>query len=836
MKKVRNFPKVNTKILIAFVLMIPFLVIPFYSEFIDGVFIWHVSQPALWKDLVELGVYIGVLIALGSLFQNIRAILIYIVPALYLLSMGTLLQTIVAYIYVEFLILVGRSLGQLLFKKKYCTGVQFLIGTIVWGFGAIILSLLKHGTINELRVYTIVLLIVSLIVVRNRFEIKDLLCVEFYTYIKKSTRCEFLLNVLFISFLMIAFARVNTYIESDSLWYGIYTEQNLFGENSFYDFLGYTGFIYYYPKFRELLVAPLSGLKIPGYVIAPNLWIMIIMVKETYQYMKDELNGKKNQALLGSILVFTTLCIIGISGTAKSDTLSYFYMLLFFILINKFIKGEENTYLYLALSSIVMSYSTKYTSYLFATLMILTLIVPVIRIIKRNEFIQVVRNKGGWILLGSSLFVLAGIIFRTLLLTGYPFFRVGIGTLNEIGFTAKPYFDVDPDYYPHNTFEPFRLFATFFEVSKSGKIMTQWIGNYYIFFLILIFILGIKREKKNLYNFLLASVLSIASLCCLVVIPSPDGNYFGIPVIIVSLVIMNKLFNGIEEIKFNKFIDSAVIIFIILNFCFNFVAHPSWGTGTRFSYEKINVIKTEEENYDNINNDLIANGIYKINEALQEEGNRVLIIADGDINFMRLEARIELASTIFNKFLSAAGTESYENFVEYVNKVGVGGFIVPNDDSGVTEFKEYVNQYIEDYSINMSIIDEKYTYYSLKTKSYDYEIKNDMIEQEVCGTDGYYEDGWCDRISNFSVKGKKGEKVVFHGLSGDEEVKNEHIDIYINGEYTDTLWINEAEFTIEYLIDTNKPFNITLVSTINAEKNEKEERDLSWKMTKMYVK
>ncbi|WP_300795057.1 hypothetical protein [uncultured Acetatifactor sp.] len=54
---------------------------------------------------------------------------------------------------------------------SYSTGINFLVGSIIWGSLAIIMSFLKLGGINNLRILTILLFLLAIAPPRNPLDL-----------------------------------------------------------------------------------------------------------------------------------------------------------------------------------------------------------------------------------------------------------------------------------------------------------------------------------------------------------------------------------------------------------------------------------------------------------------------------------------------------------------------------------------------------------------------------------------------------------------------------------------------------------------------------------------
>lgn len=697
-----------------------FLLSPVYSLFIDGIYHWHIIQPELWRDGLELFIYIMLILIISLVADRIKGLVVLAAVSIYLLSTGTLLQCIVSYLYIEVIILIGRSFLAVLFKREreYSAGVCFLAGSICWGTVAIAMSLLGVGTIVDLRVMTVVLVLAAVLLSRNQKE--HILVIQYLKYMNRSGRKEFLVNIFFVLIMMISCARVNTHIEFDSYWYALYTDKCLFGERSFYDYLGYTDFVYYYPKFKELLMAPISGLGLPGYLISANLWITVLSCIEAYQYMRTQnVKGNKIQVLSVLYLIFSTVCIIGISGTAKSDAISYLYILMLILYIARYFQQGEQVFLWISVASGIMSYTVKYTSFLFSTLIFTLAAVTMIHFWRGRERRRQKFCWQGLLFVLLALFIFGGVLYRTYKLTGYLTYREATGIWQALGFEGKPYFDALIADKPDNVMEPGRILSVLFDVDSTEKIRAQWMGNYVVFFPFCLLCLY-RERRKDRNTFMMAAVLmlDVVSLYFLVTMAAPDGNYFSVAVILSTCYVLIRMMESRYWNIHKKWFSVIVGMFMALNLLFVFVTHPSWKSGTRFSEEPVQFFMSEGEKYKRVEGDIRELGMYRINERLKEIGGKDFILVDGgdDSRACMLDARVEIAAGLFHSYISGAGINDYSSFVQYVEYAGVDGFILVEDGTGMEPFCSYVRWYIAENGSIEQINEKECSYYRISVK------------------------------------------------------------------------------------------------------------------------
>lgn len=727
MNKIIN-KRIDKKIIFLTLILVFFAFLPIYNSFVNGIFGWYFKEIGFLKDIFELLMYLIVFLILGKIMPRLKGYFVIAVASIYFLSMGVFIPVVVSYLFIQILLIIGASfcaLFNMSVKVRDNIGVEFLCGTTVWGTGAIFLSALKLGTINDLRVLTLALVILAVFNKKYAFNKEKIL---FYGYVKQ-LNCisykEFLIHAGYVILFMISFARINTFLESDTSWYCLHPEYSLVGENSFYDYLGYTSFVYYYPKFKELLTLPISGLGESGYIIGANIWILVIIIIETYQFLKWK-KLDKNSILLFNLLLFSAVGIVGVAGTGKSDILAIFYTITLYYFYDMFIKTKNWTWFILAISSGLVSYAVKYTSFLYTTIILIVIFCDLLyRAAKRKiDFRELKIKEIIWLIFGFITF--SGVTFRTILLTGFPTCKKALSLWYNMGFRPKKFFEssILQSHKVDITTNPFeRLFYMLFDPQKLDKIACQWLSNFVVFFVVfLLFIVfkKIKFEKRNVgFNLITNIALATAGLYYFLTMPRPDGNYFDLPLIVVSITVFKVLWYVVNKLGdvYKVFLKISMIILIMQNLAFVFVTHPSWGTATRFLTEELQytgIVKTNEEKQIVKERKLIEKGIHKISEYISENCNGDLIILDSaSTEDTSLDARILLSHDVFHPHLSCAVFDTYEKFKEYIEIAGVNGFIFNKAHNTYANFYDFANQYLEEFGYKTSIDDQNYIYYVL---------------------------------------------------------------------------------------------------------------------------
>lgn len=694
-----------------------FILSPVYDMFIDGVFSWHVSLNIFWRDLLELFLYGMFMAGLGVLFRPQRRILwIVLAGSIYLLSIGNVIgPVVVGYLYIQILLIIGMSLEALFVESlpAHYHGTRkdtaLVLGIALWSFCAVIISLLGHGTIEELRWFTVMLFVFSMLNPKYHWTKNQMLGYELMAETRACDKKRYIVIVFYVMLFLLCFSRISSFIDSDSKWYALSPQYSLVGEHSFYDFLGYTCFVHYYPKLKELLFLPVSNLfggTNPGYIVAPNVWFFFILISSVIGFLRLHLKKHDTLIFLLVLLPLNTVAINGIATTAKSDILSLFLMTTGFICLIEYFRAREGFLAVIGLIAFLLSYGTKPTCFLFSTITLLSfLICAIVKKIKARELYFL---KKLWPLLLIGLGSIAGVTFRTVKLTGYPTYREGTGAWELLGFQAKQYFKPVSESMVGIKFNLLAWVERFTDLlilpERLGKMQSQWLGNFLFLFIFLIAlslllrmicINDIFRQNKTLLLVPIPTML--ISVPLVLGMDNPDGNYFIYPLMI-SFLMLCVLITGCFESKYlQPLIVSCSVAMILLNFFFTFTTHPSYGCATRFSFStKYEMIQS---NLPNIREErLKILGLENINSIISENWDGISLIADTgsmDVNF--LNAKVQVSTEVFSSYLSAVPLDTYELFETCVHDLGIQAFLLNEEAITVQAFDSYARQWLNNH-------------------------------------------------------------------------------------------------------------------------------------------
>lgn len=705
------------------VLILVIAIIPFYNMVINGIYKWHIQQPEFIQGGLELVIF-SILIFVGYLINKKRIILpLILFSSIYLSMNGVIIPVLLDISYFLMIIYVGYSFGKSKNDKKNAEKIlyYFFNGFVIWSSGAIILSLLRLGTINDLRIYCIALLLSSLIY--NRYNNKNLNIEKIIGNIN-NFKIDSIVKVLFYivisAIVLCLFAKTNTCIDYDSLWYGLRSEYVLVGEHSFYDNLGYVTSVYFYPKLSELFFLPLSGLGDYSFVICANIlvYILSLICLNLFIDMHIKLDKKKYLNVLLLTMIAAIPALANISATAKGDILGFFLLIYSFYLINRYNNNKDNRDFIFSLLLILISTAVKLTYILWGGILLIYNIAVFLksdgRLSKKISFLwqDIFKNK---IIIILSVFTFFGIHLRTFILTNYFIYPVGINIWNKLFNLDHGFFLVKTSASMMTT-EVINLNYIFDRISNFmfnpgdlSHVIMLWTSN----ILIISFILFIfnKKKKANITDILFICINIAVMIYYMITMPNPDGNYFIFPIIIISLMLLKTLKITLKKFSYNIYFSTITLIIISL-FIIMFVSHPSWSWGTKKFSRELIVDNFETKT---VNRELFKNnGTLKIYDEVKKFNitEKVISSAVYDSLYFRLPCNLESFYNLKHDLLSNAKYYIYENFVNVNNKNNIKAFVVANSDQSV--FPSLVKRYIEEFGYDYILVDESAVLYVLK--------------------------------------------------------------------------------------------------------------------------
>lgn len=683
----------------------------------DGIFAWHVRQREFYLSGIQCLIFVFVEFILSVMKKEKTILIIFGFSFLFMLMQGIIIPFMTVYIYCEMICFIGFFINQ---KKndKYGIISNFLVGLSVWGSVAIICSVLKFGTINNLRIMTLFLVFVLAVLNKGKYE---LMIVKLSKYIQKSKECNLnlLLIIMMIILCLILAAKTNVGQDFDSIWYMLKPEYTLVGKRSFYEYLGYSAFVYYYPKLVEMFFLPISGLGDYSFILIGNVFVYIMLLVLGHKLMSLLCSECKEWLKLAFLLVvFSIPALTGVTPSVKGDVFGGFLVLAAIYYFVLFLKTQRIFELLFAICMLFLSTGTKLTFLLWGG--IVGVIISIYGLMwawrNRNKILMKRPPMCSVVPLCSSVFFILGIHYRTYKLTGYPLYPLFINLWNKLGFSANYAMKNASDAVRRIPSEKIgqRIYEFFMDPTRLDHTVMCWPTNSVIIFLVFAIGALLWRRKTAFDNIL--KILALISFCemgvafyYLSILQQPDGNYFYFPFLITYITCFYIIYtqSNMLEIKYKRRIMGGIFGGIVsLNLALTFVTNWSWGLGIRpFSRE---IVADNFSDYKLDDQEFKEKGYYNIAKYIEENFSDRRVIVSGDEG--RMKGAVENCWSAFTDLWALPEIyDSYEHFKEYVKYAKIEGFVLLDNDESF--FKEYVQRLISDVNCIETIEDDNAIFY-----------------------------------------------------------------------------------------------------------------------------
>lgn len=798
------------------------------KNIIYKVYKWQLVQPETVKGLVEIAIlFLLFCLMVYFLKKTWLKVMVVIVSLVFLLFHGVLVPAVVCILYFESIISIGRSAYKSIFKKEINKSeymIFFLLGILLWSLVSIICSLLGFGSFNDLRIVSLVLLLLSF---TNGFNVPFV--VHLFKKISMFEKREMLPTLFIFILVLIQFAKSNTLLvyEFDSIWYGLRPEAVLIGNNSIFDNLGFVSFVHAYPKLFELYLIPVSNLGSYSYILSVNVLFYALIMYTVYLFF---INLKCNRF---TSLFFT--CLIGcipvlsnMGSTAKTDLFSTFLLVLGIQYLWRWIenfnepgKGKGSDYLWIAAIALVLSMGGKPTSMLYVPFILFGAFIYMI--INRNEF----KNKSLIKEIGftrkrlalfiSSLMVFLGVCYRTYKITGVPTYPVFGNIWSKLGFDVKYPFIIKNAGETSASFElkdiVSRWYHLLFDPQPYGHIIMLWIGNlsFLLFCLfILLNIFNIKRVSRNSYLIFVIPVCLTGIFYATFLPNGGDGNFYIVPLVLGLIGLLKYVSSLVFEYK--KILFISLILFIPFQFVTMFISHPSWSYGI----SPLRAVNLTVNNTEEMRSKIFEfNGLSNIENYLKTTGNLERCIGIGDDYVLnQLSCRMETVNASATDYLGNSKIYSNpESFSEFITWANIKYIIIPNTPPGedqpvynlldeIRRKGKMLGKVISDSNYDLVLIDPSF------------------IPEGGAWFDGNIQflDGWYDIEGNYRWINKVAKANIETGDSGKLQiygtVPNEYaqitMEIYINDSLLATETLANGIFQLEYDLNKNEKMGMRI--------------------------
>lgn len=337
-----------------------------------------------------------------------------------------------------------------------------------------------------------------------------------------------------ITMVLIQAGRLNIELDYDSLHYALRSPYVLDNGRGIYENLGMINLVYTYSKGLEVLVLPLCGTPTYGFVLAFSLW-SAVAVLVLGAFMVKRVRGL-GAGLFTAAVLSSIPGIMNMAATAKSDMITLLHQLIIYhFLCRAFEKKEKTPWLLMAIATYLLTMVYKPTALVFSTALggVALLCLAATR---RFTF----GNRKGWLLLLLPAGAVAGLWYRTWLLTGVPVTSIFAGFFESLGWEVRYPFTF------RNVIGDPSLLTAGEKLSRLGTrlgemltapvsadmdhVIIAWGTGLVALFLIIWVCSAVRGRRERspvaVFDRILLPVMALGCVASIYTLSQVDGNYF----------------------------------------------------------------------------------------------------------------------------------------------------------------------------------------------------------------------------------------------------------------------------------------------------------------------
>ena len=310
-----------------------------------GPFDWHVEQPEFLDGMIEFAlIWAGSFVLMTALAGWLRLASIGFLLVLYMRMHGTDLALLLGVAYCAGIYGLGsgvvRSGCNVDESEGYRHRVHALrcaLGLSVMALVLMLGALLFKWSFETNRVVGLSMAAVGLVLLgyRSWRPIRS-----WYDPLGGFDRVTKAASSLLLATGAIGIARSNLPFYFDSAWYGLRPDRVLFGTGGFYEHLGLTTQVHYYPKLYELVIAPLQGMG-----DASNAVVIGVMGACLFVFAVVSLAAifriPLGYALVHASLVVCYPAVMGTVETPKGDVLAAAFVIFAFVALCRALEARS---------------------------------------------------------------------------------------------------------------------------------------------------------------------------------------------------------------------------------------------------------------------------------------------------------------------------------------------------------------------------------------------------------------------------------------------------------------------------------------------------------------
>jgi hypothetical protein len=571
-----------------------FILMPIASFLFKGPFRWHVMQPEAWQGALELLVLF--LLLYFTFFiksKPVKYLAFLLSLEIYARRHGVDFSIVMLFLYIQGIFSLGWIVltwsNVTLSKNEDKLYVGFFSGVCIWSLILWIASLVGFGAVEVIRLITICVLGVAIFISRSPL-LTNVLAT--WLFVKKTTEriCVVIASVVFVG-LFAKISSANT-INYDSMWYGLQLEKSMVGEGSIFTNQGLVAVVHYYPKLYELLLLPFAGLGSMSLLMGLSVFFLLALIITCYSVLR-QFRVNKTLSMLIVVMITTVPALGSVAMTTKGDVFAAWLGMVAVLSFLRFYNTKLDVYFYMSVSALLLAPLARLSVIPYVTLVLVFLIYYLFTFRAQAEC----KKTQSWIVyvLPLTAFIVALFVLgRSIAVSGVPFVAPPqlVKMAGLFGLTVEYPVGGSPESVSSAMPIIWTVWSYLFNPANIGIMLITWIGNSWLFILVLA--LFVSKVRKKMLVGIESMLLYIGLLFPLVIFLSNvppsrgvDGNYFIYPIACIYIL------SGLHiNAKFNvskKLLSGLFLAFSISSSLITYVT-ADWGPGTRsydFVYDRV---------------------------------------------------------------------------------------------------------------------------------------------------------------------------------------------------------------------------------------------------------
>lgn len=509
-----------------------------------GPMAWHFQQPAAVQGGIEVALLLSLLAFCASRDGRWRWLGIGLLLAFYLRRHHVDLPVLMGLLVAEGLLGAGAFGDRGCSTKGLWGGIRrFVLGLALWATTLLLLHAAGLAT-PTVSLGLLLLGCTTMILLRR----ESLLVAPALRAFASRPALERAGWALLAGWFAVLMARSNHVVGFDGLWYLLRGQYVLAPNGSFFEALGMVSAVNYFPKLWELLLLPWDAASDLSFAVAFNLGLMVIGLAAIATVLQ-QLGVRRSLQPVALLAVATLPAIASTALALKTDITAWTFCMIAIAAVARGFRDGGHGPVIWTLCAISLACCAKLTALPYMGVLVLAAgIIALLRWRKRRATGWSPPNApeplplcfGDWLLLGLTLCIGLGILWRTWLTSGLP--TIGpdplVAVWNLFGMHLRPPAGSLQWLWPQDWSDaPWLLPEALFAPNGLEKVRITWTGNVWLLCgLLALFWQRSAARPPHASRALRACLWSVALTGLLLLLAwkyhsrGSDGNYFIVAV------------------------------------------------------------------------------------------------------------------------------------------------------------------------------------------------------------------------------------------------------------------------------------------------------------------